>query len=135
MQAFGFDCRLRAPERLISVEDYRREARRRLPRMVWAYVDGGADDMVTVAANRSAFDDWYLTPEVLTGHDHHDLSGRIGGLSTSLPVFLAPTGFTGLAHWAGDIEATRAADRCGTRYALSTASSWSLEEVAAAADR
>jgi L-lactate dehydrogenase (cytochrome)/(S)-mandelate dehydrogenase len=43
-------------------------------------------------------------------------------------VLVGPTGFTGLAHWSGDLEATRAGEHAGTRYALSTASSWSLEE-------
>jgi L-lactate dehydrogenase (cytochrome)/(S)-mandelate dehydrogenase len=135
MHAFGFDCHLRAPERLISVEDYRRAARRRLPRMVWTYIDGGADDMHTVAGNRTAFDDWWLVPSVLTGHDRHELAAEAAGLPLSLPVLLGPTGFTGLAHWSGDLEATRAAEHAGTRYALSTASSWTLEEVSEAAGR
>lgn len=135
MHAFGFDVRLRAPERLITVDDYRAAARRRLPRMVWSYVDGGADDMVTVRANRSAFDNWWLMPSVLTGHDRHELGTTVCGLPMSMPVMLAPTGFSGLSRWSGDIDATRAADRCGSRYVLSTAASWSVEEVAAASDR
>ena len=135
MKAFGFDCRVRAPERLISVEDYRRAARRRLPRMVWTYVDGGADDLHAVEGNRTAFDRWWLEPSVLTGHDAHDLRTTAAGLDLSMPVLLAPTGFTGLSHWSGDIEATRAAERRGTAYALSTSSSWSIEEVARAARR
>lgn len=135
MHAYGFDLHWRAPERLITVEDYRRAARRRLPKMVWAYVDGGADDMRSLAGNRSAFDNWWLQPSVLTGHDTHRLETTAAGLELSMPVMLAPTGFTGLTHWQGDLEATRAAQRGGTRYALSTTSSWSLEEVTAAADR
>lgn len=135
MHAYGFDLHWRAPERLITVEDYRRAARRRLPKMVWTYVDGGADDLHTLAGNRSAFDRWWLQPSVLTGHDTHRLATTAAGLELSMPVLLAPTGFTGLTHWSGDLEATRAAQRSGTRYALSTTSSWSLEEVAAAADR
>lgn len=135
MRAFGFDYRLRAPERLISVEDYRRAARRRLPRMVWAYVDGGADDLRSVRGNREAFDRWWLEPSVLTGHDRHDLATEVAGLPVSMPVLLAPTGATGLSYWAGDIAAIRAAERSGTVYALSTASSWSIEEVARAGGR
>ena len=133
MRAFGFDCRLRAPERLISVEDYRRAARRRLPRMVWTYVDGGADDLHAVRGNRAAFDRWWLAPSVLTGHDSHDLSTEAVGRTLSMPVMLAPTGLTGLSHWSGDVAAARAAERHGTAYALSTVSSWSIEEVARAA--
>ena len=135
MRAFGFEYRLRAPERLISVEDYRRAARRRLPRMVWTYVDGGADDLRSVQGNREAFDRWWLAPSVLTGHDRHALAGDVAGLPVSMPVLLAPTGLTGLTHWSGDIAATRAAERSGTAYALSTVSSWTIEEVARAARR
>lgn len=135
MHAFGFDLHWRAPEPLISVEDYRRTAHRRLPRMVWHYVDGGADDLYTLAANRSAFDDWWLQSSLLTGHDDHSLRTTVAGLELSMPVLLGPTGFTGLTRWNGDIAATRAAQRTGTRYALSTTSSWSLEEMAAAAER
>lgn len=135
MRAFGFDCRLRAPERLISVEDYRRAARRRLPRMVWTYVDGGADDLRTLRANRSAFDDWWLCPSMLTGHDRHELATTVAGEPLSMPVMLAPTGLTGLAHWTGEVAAVRAAERCGIRCAVSTVSSWTMEEIAAAARR
>lgn len=133
MRAFGFDCRLRAPEQLISVEDYRRAARRRLPRMVWTYVDGGADDLHAVRGNREAYDRWWLTPNVLTGHAKHDLSTEVAGLDLSMPVMLAPTGLTGLSHWTGDVAAARAANKHGTAYALSTVSSYSVEEVARAA--
>ncbi|TCK25935.1 alpha-hydroxy acid oxidase [Pseudonocardia endophytica] len=135
MHAFGFDLHWRAPERLITVEDYRRAARRRLPSMVWTYVDGGADDRHTLGLNRSAFDGWWLRPSVLTGHDVHRLGTTAAGLELSMPVMLAPTGFTGLTRWSGDLDAVRAAERAGTRYALSTTSSWSLEEVAGAASR
>jgi len=126
MHAYGFDLHWRAPERLITVEDYRRAARRRLPSMVWTYVDGGADDRHTLVANRSAFDGWWLRPSVLTGHDVHGLGTTAAGLELSMPVLLAPTGFTGLTRWSGDLYAVRAAERAGTRYALSTTSSWSL---------
>lgn len=133
MRAFGFDCRLRAPERLISVADYRRAAARRLPRMVWTYIDGGADDMRTLRENRAAFDKWSLYPKILAGFDDPELAVTVAGAQLAMPVLLAPTGFAGLAYYRGDLDATRAAERCGIRYAVSTVSSWSLEEVAEAA--
>lgn len=132
MRAMGFEVRWRASDRLISVEDYRRAARRRLPQMVWTYVDGGADDMVSVADNRQAFGRWSLRTKVLAGHERRDLSTTVAGVPLELPVLLAPTGLTGLTYWAGDIVAARAAERHGTRYMLSTVSSWSIEEVAPA---
>lgn len=132
MQAMGFNLRWRAQPDLTSVEAYRRAALRRLPKMAAAYVDGGADDMVTLRGNRTVFDQWQLNPSVLAGHHRPDLSTVIAGRQLSMPVMLAPTGATGITHWRGDVAAVRAADACGTQYSVSTASSWSLEEVAAA---
>lgn len=129
---FGFDYKLFAPERLISVEDYRRAARRSLPQMAWTYVDGGADDLVSLRDNREAFSRWSLKMQALTGHERRDLSTTVAGVPLDLPVLLAPTGFAGLSYWKGDIAATRAAERHRTRYVVSTLSSWSLEEIAAA---
>ena len=133
MRAFGFDWQWRASGEPLSVEDYRRAAGRKLPRMVWSYIEGGADDLRTVAGNRSAFDDWWLVPSVLAGHDTHDLSTRVAGLPVSMPVLTAPTGFNGLTRWSGDLDAIRAAERVGTRCVVSTASTWSVEEIADAA--
>ncbi|MDH6280251.1 alpha-hydroxy acid oxidase [Prescottella agglutinans] len=133
MRAFGFDWRWQASGELLSVEDYRRAASRRLPHMVWAYVEGGADDLRTVAGNRSAFDDWWLVPSVLAGHDTHDLAAEVAGMPVSMPVLTAPTGFNGLTRWSGDLDAIRAAERVGTRCVVSTASTWSVEEIADAA--
>ncbi len=116
----------------ITVEDYRRLARRALPGMVWAYVDGGAEDLRTLAANRAAFDRWALRTRVLTGHEANDLSVDVAGVPMSMPVLLAPTGVAGISHWTGDVGATTAAERAGTRAILSTSSSHSIEEVAAA---
>lgn len=129
---FGFDYALRAPERLISVADYRVAARKRLPRMVQTYVEGGADDLVTVGDNREAFSRWSLNTRALAGRERRDLSTTVAGLPLDLPVLLAPTGFAGLSYWKGDIAAVRAAESRGTRYAVSTVSSWSIEEIAEA---
>lgn len=125
----GFEYALTAPERLISLDDYRRAARRRLPRMVWNYLDGGADDKFTLAENRSAFDRWALRPKVLTGVTEPDTVTTVAGTPLRAPILLSPTGFTGLSYWQGDVSAARAAEDWGTRYVLSTSSSWSIEEV------
>jgi L-lactate dehydrogenase (cytochrome)/(S)-mandelate dehydrogenase len=116
----------------ITVEDYRRLARRALPSMVWAYVEGGAEDHRTVVANRAAFERPALRTRVLTGNDATDLSVEVAGVRLSLPVLLAPTGVAGISHWTGDVGAFTAAEQAGTRAILSTASSYSIEEVAAA---
>jgi L-lactate dehydrogenase (cytochrome)/(S)-mandelate dehydrogenase len=133
MNAFGFDLRLRPPLRHITVEDYRRAARRRLPDFVWAYLDGGAEDRVTLRENRAGFAKWSLRSRVLTATGKPDLSTAAAGARLSMPVMLAPTGYTGLTHWQSDICAVRAAEAAGTRMIVSTASSWSIEEIAQAA--
>lgn len=127
----AFQYRLRTTSPLVTVDDYRAAARRALPSMVWAYLDGGAEDERTVRANREAFAKWQLRQRVLTGHAEVDLSATVLGTKLGLPVLLAPTGLSGLAHWSGELGAARAAEQAGTRLVLSTASSYSLEEVAA----
>ena len=127
MAAFRFRLNSGVPP--LSIEDWRAKARRTVPDMAWSYIDGGADDMATLAANRSGFGRWRLRQRSLTGEARPDLSARIARTSLSLPLALAPVGAAGLAHWTGDIAAARAAESCGTRAALSTASSYSLEEV------
>lgn len=114
----------------ITVEDYRRLARRALPGMVWAFVDGGADAEVTMRANQTGFDGWSLRPRVLTGNAGTGLTTKVGGTELSMPVFLSPTGMTGLTHWQGERAAARAAEAMGTRAVISTASSYTVEEIA-----
>jgi isopentenyl diphosphate isomerase/L-lactate dehydrogenase-like FMN-dependent dehydrogenase len=126
-----FEYRWRAPETLISVEDYRRAAARRVPRVVWDYIEGGADDLVTVRRNRGSFSRWSLRARMMTAYPERRLSTTVAGVDLALPVLLAPTGALGLSHWSGDLAAARAAEAAGTRLVLSTASSWSIEEVAA----
>lgn len=126
-----FQYRWRAPRRLISVEDYRLAAARRLPRLVWEYVEGGADDLVTLRRNQEAFLGWSLRARMMSGHAERRLATTVAGVDIDLPVLLAPTGALGLSHWRGDLAAARAAEAAGTRLILSTASSWSIEEVAA----
>ena len=125
-----FQYRLRAPEHLISVEDYRRAAAKRVPRLVWDYIEGGADDLVTVRRNVTSFSRWSLRARMMTAHPERTLSTTVAGVEIDLPVLLAPTGALGLSQWRGDLAAGRAAEAAGTRLVLSTASSWSIEEVA-----
>jgi isopentenyl diphosphate isomerase/L-lactate dehydrogenase-like FMN-dependent dehydrogenase len=114
----------------ITVEDYRELARKAVPDMVGAYVDYGAEDLQTLEANRSAFARYMFKRKVLTGNEATDISTTIGGEEISLPVLLAPTGIVGLSHWTGERGAAQAAERAGTLSVLSTAGSYSFEEVA-----
>src|SRR5262245_58852282 len=128
MMRFQIGSRLRP----ISVEGYRQLARRAVPDMVWSYVDSGADGLVTLADNRAAFGRWRLRQRCLTGISKPILRATMAGQDLALPIALAPTGMTGLSRWDGDVAAARAAEAAGTRLVLSTGSSWTLEEVAAA---
>lgn len=130
-----FSFRLAAENRPITVADYRRAARRAVPRMVWSFIDGGADGEHTLRENEAAFHRWGLRPRVLTGAAHHDLSVRVGAQTLALPVYLSPAGMTGLVHWSGELAAARAAERAGTRAVISTAASYTVEEVAKASER
>lgn len=132
MTAFQF--RLRSGAQPISVADWRSEARRRLPDMAWNYIEGGADDLVTVHANSDGFSRYRLRMRALCAVEKPDLSATIAGMSMSMPLALAPVGATGLAHWKGDIAAARAAESRGTRLMLSTAASYRIEEVAEATE-
>jgi isopentenyl diphosphate isomerase/L-lactate dehydrogenase-like FMN-dependent dehydrogenase len=100
--------------------------------MVWTYVDGGSDDMVTLRENRDAFGRWALRQKALTGPVTGGLSTELEGETLELPVMVAPTGLNGLAHWQGDVAAARGAETAGSRLVLSSASSWTIEEVAGA---
>ncbi len=124
----------RSVRSLTTVEDVRQAARRRLPRMVFDFIDGGAEDETTVRANREGFADLALKPAVLSGARTRDLSTTVAGQRLSLPVLLSPAGLLRLAHRAGALGAARAAARAGTVFTLSTGSSYTIEEVAAAAD-
>lgn len=119
----------------IGVAGYRERARAMLPAMAWAYLDGGADDHVTLDANVAAFTRWRLRQRAMAGVASPALSATMAGTEVAMPLALAPVGLTGLLRWNGDVAAARAAERAGTRLILSTGSSWSLEEVADATEQ
>lgn len=129
MNLFGFSVQGSSSEQMVTVEDYRNAARRRVPKMVWSYIDEGADELYTLTGNRDAFTRWRLRSKVLTGVGTPDLATSVAGVPLSMPVLLAPTGFLGLANWKADINAARAAEKRGTRFVVSTATTWSLEEI------
>jgi L-lactate dehydrogenase (cytochrome) len=120
--------------RAASVEDLRRIARRRLPGGVFDYIDGGAEDERTLAANRAAFAATQFRPRVLRGLAEVDVAGTLLGRPVAYPLVLAPTGFTRIADPEGELAVARAAARAGLPYTLSTLSTRSIEEVRAVSD-
>jgi L-lactate dehydrogenase (cytochrome) len=117
-----------------SVDDLRTIARRRLPRGVFDYVDGGAEDELSLSANRAAFDAVRFRPRVLRSVSSVDVATDLFGQSTSYPLVLAPTGFTRIVHPDGELAVARAAAKAGLPYTLSTLSTCSIEEVRAVSD-
>lgn len=112
-------------------DDFRAIARRRLPRAVFDYVDGGADEEITLRANREAFARRRLHPRLLRDVSQPDLSGALFGHGFSMPVGLAPTGYTRMMHPTGEVSAALAARAAGVPYTLSTVATTTIEEVAA----
>jgi L-lactate dehydrogenase (cytochrome) len=116
-----------------TVEDLRRRARRRLPRMVFDFVDGGAEIELTIRANREALDAVRFEPRYLADVAGRDVSTTVLGQRVDVPLLLAPAGLATLVHPEGEVAAARAAGRAGTILVVSTASGRSLEDIADAA--
>jgi L-lactate dehydrogenase (cytochrome) len=117
---------------VVNVEDLRRLARRRLPRVAFDYIDGGADGEVTLRENCRAFEEVALRPRSAVVVPACDLRTRVLGMDLALPVLLGPVGSCRLFYPRGEAAAARAAGAAGTAYVLSTLSGTRLEEVKAA---
>ncbi len=118
---------------IVNIADLRRAARRRLPKALFEFIDGGAEDEQTLSANTQDFTKFKLRQRVLVDVSRRDLSTSVMGQSWKLPLILAPTGLTGLFWRQGEISVARAAAKAGIPYCLSTSCSVSMEEVAKAA--
>jgi L-lactate dehydrogenase (cytochrome) len=117
--------------RAASVADLRRIARRRLPGGVFDYIDGGAEDELSLRRNVAAFRRAELVPRVLRDVSGIDLSATLLGRRLPMPLVVAPTGFTRIVSPGGELDVSRAAARAGLPYTLSTMATRSIEEVAA----
>src|ERR1700754_3751213 len=115
----------------VNVEDFRRLARRRLPRAVFDALEGGAGDEVSLRRNRAAFDRIEFRPRPLADVAKRDLSTTVFGERLSMPIMLAPTGASRLARSAAEIAVARAAARADVVYMQSTVAAFPLEDVAA----
>jgi L-lactate dehydrogenase (cytochrome) len=119
-------------QRCHNIDDLRRVARWRVPAPMFHYMDGAADDEVTLGRNSSDFDALELLPRNLVDVSQIDTATTVLGQPVSMPLILAPTGMSRLFHWEGELAVSRAAARAGTIYSLSTVGTHSIEEVAAA---
>ena len=117
-----------------NVDDLRRIAKRRLPAGVFHYIDGGAEDELSLARNVSGYTNLEFKPRILRDVSKIDTNTTLLGKPIPIPLIFAPTGFTRIAHSQGELAVARAAARAGIPYGLSTMGTRSIEEVAAVSD-
>ena len=99
-----------------NINDIRKLAKRRLPRAMFHYIDGGADDEVTLRRNTAAYEDYDLQPSFLNPVDKIDTRINLFGKNLDIPFFIAPTGMSRLFHHTKENAVARAADKYGTAY-------------------
>lgn len=120
---------------ILSIEDLRRLARRRVPRAIFDYADGGSYEERTLRANAADLDALRFRQRVMVDVSQVDLATTLVGGASALPLAIAPTGLAGLFHADGEILGARAAAAFGIPFCLSTMSICSIEDVRAATDR
>jgi isopentenyl diphosphate isomerase/L-lactate dehydrogenase-like FMN-dependent dehydrogenase len=116
----------------VNVFDYEKQAATKVDPPAWDFYQGGSEDEVTLQANRQALERIRLRPRVLVDVSKCDLSTSVQGIPIALPVIIAPTAGHGLAHPDAECATARAAQKVGTLMAVSTDSTRSLEDIAAA---
>lgn len=114
-----------------NFHDFRRLAKSRLPSPIFNYIDGGADDEVTLRRNTDAFNAVDLVPNVLRGVENVDLSVTVMGQKLALPVYLSPTALQRLFHHQGERATAAAAEKFGTMFGVSSLGTVSMAELAA----
>jgi L-lactate dehydrogenase (cytochrome) len=120
---------------MINIEDLRQRARRRLPRTIFDFVDGGSQDERSLRANRTDLQKLAFLPRVLTDVSVRDQTTTVLGETLSSPLIVAPTGLAGVLRRNGEALEARAAASAGIAYCLSMMSACSIEQVARAASR
>ena len=121
-----------ASPRVVNIHDLRHLAQRRLPRVVFDYLDGGAESEVTLRENCRIFDDVTFRPRQAVAIPECDLRTRVLSGDLAFPAILAPIGYSRLMHPGGEVAAAAAAEEAGLAYTLSTISGHKLENVRAA---
>jgi L-lactate dehydrogenase (cytochrome) len=118
-------------DRCFNIADFRKAAKRRLPSPLFNFIDGGADDEVTLRGSTSIFDDCQLVPTALSDVSTIDLTTTVFGKKIDWPVIMAPTGTNRLFHHEGERAVAKVAAEMGTIYSLSTMGTVSIEEIGA----
>jgi len=117
-----------------NFHDFRRLARKRLPKPIFDYIDGGADDETSQRRNSKSFEDCDLVPNVLRGVQEIDLSVTVMGQKLAMPFYCSPTALQRLFHYQGERAVAGAAAKLGTMFGVSSLGTVSLEELRKAHD-
>jgi L-lactate dehydrogenase (cytochrome) len=112
-----------------NFHDFRELARRRLPSPIFDYIDGGADDEITLRQNTASFERCDLVPNVLRGVEALDISVRVMGQKLAMPVYCSPTALQRLFHHQGEKAVAAAAAKYGTMFGVSSLGTVSVEEL------
>src|SRR5579872_759164 len=118
--------------RVICIDDFRPIARRKVPKSVFDYLDGGAEGEVTLRENCRIFNDVTFRPRHAVAVSNCEMRTKVLGFDLSFPLILAPVGYSRLMHPEGEVAASRAAGKAGIGYILSTISGHRMEDVKAA---
>src|SRR5687767_3766979 len=116
-------------EKAVNIEDLRRLAKRRLPRAIFDFIDGGAEDEGTLRENRAAFERVRLLPKVLVDVSKVETATDIFGKPSALPMAIAPTGGISAGRAGAELILARAAKVAGVPFTLATPSAFSIERV------
>lgn len=131
-QKFELSGKKRRLASALTIDELRLIAKRRTPRAPFDYTDGAAEEELSLARARQAFKDIEFHPAILRDVSNVDTSRLVSGLPSALPLVIAPTGFTRMMHTEGEVAGTRAAEKFGIPFTLSTMGTTSVEDVVAA---
>jgi len=131
-QKFELSGKKRRLASALTIDELRLIAKRRTPRAPFDYTDGAAEEELSLARARQAFKDIEFHPSILRDVSNVDTSRLVSGLPSALPLVIAPTGFTRMMHTEGEVAGTRAAEKFGIPFTLSTMGTTSVEDVVAA---
>ena len=112
-----------------NFDDYRKLAKKKLPSPIFHYIDGGADDEVTLKRNTESFNSCDLVPNVLSDVSSVDLSTTVLGQKIDFPLFLSATAMHSLYHHHGERATAKAAEKMGTMFGISTMATTSIEDI------
>jgi len=119
-------------KRCFNLDDFRQQAKRKLPAPLFHYIDGAADDEFTRINNTEAFNNYEIVPRCLEDVTTITMKTKVLGCELDWPVMMSPTGMSRFFHHEGERAVARAAAQSGTMYSLSTVATTTIEDVAAA---